>query len=162
MNNIEKCKNCKNEIVIIFVLTIITALEPLSIDTYISSFMDIAKSLKTSVLNVQITLSVFLGGFAVGQLFWGVVSDAVGRRKPILFSLLAFTVATFMCMSAPTVEFMWVARFFQAFFGCALAGLLPYAIRLGERRGLPQNRRRADLLFFLILLFFCLHLSENR
>lgn len=119
MNNIEKCKNCKKEIIIISVLTVITALEPLSIDTYISSFMDIAKSLKTSVLNVQITLSVFLGGFAVGQLFWGVVSDAVGRRKPILFSLLAFTVATFMCMISPTVEFMWVARFFQAFFGCA-------------------------------------------
>lgn len=81
--------------------------------------MDMAKSLKTSVYHIQITLSVFLGGFAVGQLFWGVVSDAVGRRKPILFSLFAFSVATFMCMVSPSVEFMYVARFLQAFFGCA-------------------------------------------
>lgn len=60
-----------------------------------------------------------MGGFAVGQLFWGVVSDAVGRKKPILFSLFAFSVATFMCMVSPSVEFMYVARFLQAFFGCA-------------------------------------------
>lgn len=119
MNNIKECKISKNEIIIIFVLTVITALEPLSIDTYISSFMDMAKSLKTSVYHIQITLSVFLGGFAVGQLFWGVVSDAVGRRKPILFSLFAFSAATFMCMASPSVEFMYVARFLQAFFGCA-------------------------------------------
>ena len=97
----------------------ITSLEPLCIDTYISSFMDIAKSLNTSVVNVQATLSIFLGGFAVGQLFWGVVSDAVGRRLPILISLVAFTAATFMCAFSNSVEFMWAARFFQAFFGCA-------------------------------------------
>ena len=64
MNNIKECKISKDEIIIIFILTVIMTLEPLSIDTYISSFMDIAKSLKTSVYNVQITLSVFLEVFA--------------------------------------------------------------------------------------------------
>lgn len=119
MNKIEKCKINKSEIIIILVLTVITSLEPLCIDTYISSFMDIAKSLNTSVANVQATLSVFLGGFAVGQLFWGAISDAVGRRLPILVSLVAFTIATVMCALSTSVEFMWAARFFQAFFGCA-------------------------------------------
>lgn len=115
MNKIEKCKINKSEIIIILVLTVITSLEPLCIDTYISSFMDIAKSLNTSVANVQATLSVFLGGFAVGQLFWGVISDAVGRRLPILVSLVAFTIATVMCALSTSVEFMWAARFFRRF-----------------------------------------------
>ena len=119
MNKSKECKISKNEIVIILVLTLITSLEPLCIDTYISSFMDMAKSLNTSLANIQATLSVFLGGFAVGQLFWGVASDAFGRRLPILVSLAAFTAATVMCALAPSVEFMWAARFLQAFFGCA-------------------------------------------
>ena len=96
MINNKKCEINKNEIIIILVLTLATALEPLSIDTYISSFMDISKSLNTSIANVQATLSIFLGGFAAGQLFWGMISDAVGRRLPMLVSLIAFTIATFM------------------------------------------------------------------
>ncbi len=119
MINNKKCEINKNEIIIILVLTLATALEPLSIDTYISSFMDISKSLNTSIANVQATLSIFLGGFAAGQLFWGMISDAVGRRLPMLVSLIAFTIATFMCAISTSIEFMWIARFFQAFFGCA-------------------------------------------
>lgn len=119
MINNKKCEINKNEIIIILVLTLSTALEPLSIDTYISSFMDISKSLNTSIANVQTTLSIFLGGFAAGQLFWGIISDAAGRRLPMLVSIIAFVIATFMCAISPSIEFMWIARFFQAFFGCA-------------------------------------------
>lgn len=119
MINNKKCEINKNEIIIILVLTLSTALEPLSIDTYISSFMDISKSLNTSIANVQATLSIFLGGFAAGQLFWGIISDAAGRRLPMLVSIIAFVIATFMCAISPSIEFMWIARFFQAFFGCA-------------------------------------------
>lgn len=119
MINNKKCEINKNEIIIILVLTLATALEPLSIDTYISSFMDISKSLNTSIANVQATLSIFLGGFAAGQLFWGIISDAAGRRLPMLVSIIAFVIATFMCAISPSIEFMWIARFFQAFFGCA-------------------------------------------
>lgn len=119
MINNKKCEINKNEIIIILVLTLSTALEPLSIDTYISSFMDISKSLNISIANVQATLSIFLGGFAAGQLFWGIISDAAGRRLPMLVSIIAFVIATFMCAISPSIKFMWIARFFQAFFGCA-------------------------------------------
>ena len=119
MKQTKECKISRQEIVIISVLTLITALEPFSIDSYISSFSDISHSLGATLPQVQISLSVFLGGFAVGQLFWGVASDAYGRRLPILVSLVLFVAMSALCAVARSVEMLWIARFFQAFFGCA-------------------------------------------
>lgn len=119
MISTKKWKLNKSEITIIAVLTVLTALEPLSIDTYLSSFIDISETLNTPIYNVQISLSVFLGGFAVGQLFWGPLSDRIGRRVPILLSLMLFSAASFLCMATRNIETFWIARFFQAFFGCA-------------------------------------------
>lgn len=60
-----------------------------------------------------------MGGFAVGQLFWGPLSDRIGRRLPILASLALFSAVSFVCAAAGDIETFWIARFFQAFFGCA-------------------------------------------
>lgn len=95
MNNAQKWKLNKREIIIIAVLTVLTALEPLSIDAYLSSFIDISETLNAPVYKVQASLSVFLGGFAVGQLFWGPLSDRIGRRLPILASLALFSEVSF-------------------------------------------------------------------
>lgn len=119
MNNAQKWKLNKREITIIAVLTVLTALEPLSIDAYLSSFIDISETLDAPVYKVQASLSVFLGGFAVGQLFWGPLSDRIGRRLPILASLALFSAVSFACAAAGDIETFWIARFFQAFFGCA-------------------------------------------
>lgn len=97
MNNAQKWKLNRREITIIAVLTVLTALEPLSIDAYLSSFIDISETLNAPVYKVQASLSVFLGGFAVGQLFWGPLSDRIGRRLPILASLALFS-AGFVCL----------------------------------------------------------------
>lgn len=119
MKKRTECKITKKEIIILAVLTLITTLEPFCIDSYISSFGDISQALKATQAQVQISLSVFLGGFAVGQLVWGIASDAFGRRLPILISLVLFTVSSVLCGNARSIEFLWVMRFFQAFFGCA-------------------------------------------
>jgi len=105
--------------VIIIILSLLTALEPLSIDLYLPGFIMISEAFSTSVSSVQISLSTFLAGFAVGQLIWGPVSDKLGRKKPILFSLLIFTLASIACIYVKTIEQLWVVRFLQAIGGCA-------------------------------------------
>lgn len=103
---------------VILILSLLTALEPLSIDLYLPGFILIAEALNTSIGNVQISLSTFLGGFAIGQLFWGPLADKFGRKKPILISLSIFIVASVACMYVKTIEQLWVARFLQAIGGC--------------------------------------------
>lgn len=104
--------------VIIIILSLLTALEPLSIDLYLPGFILIADALGTSVAAVQISLSTFLGGFAIGQLVWGPLADKYGRKKPILASLVIFIIASIACIYVKTIEQLWVVRFIQAIGGC--------------------------------------------
>ncbi len=105
--------------IVIIILALLTALEPLSIDLYLPGFIMISEAFSTSVASVQISLSTFLAGFAVGQLIWGPLADKFGRKKPILVSLVIFTLASVACIYVQTVEQLCVVRFLQAIGGCA-------------------------------------------
>ncbi|NDW09734.1 multidrug effflux MFS transporter [Dysgonomonas sp. 520] len=103
---------------VIIILSLLTALEPLSIDLYLPGFILISETFSTTNAAVQVSLSTFLAGFAVGQLFWGPVSDRFGRKIPTLVSLAIFIVATVACLFVTSIEQLWVARFIQALGGC--------------------------------------------
>src|SRR6516225_6882606 len=68
-----------------------------SIDTYIPAFAGIAKSLDAKPTQMQQTLSAYLAGFAVMNLFHGALSDSFGRRPVVLGGLLVFTLASVGC-----------------------------------------------------------------
>jgi len=103
---------------VVAILALLTALEPLSIDLYLPGFFVMAEAFKTDVAQIQLSLSTFLGGFAVGQLIWGPIADKFGRKKPILLSLVIFVAASIACIYARTVEQLWVFRFIQTVGGC--------------------------------------------
>lgn len=103
---------------IIIILSLLTALEPLSIDLYLPGFILISETFSTTAAAVQVSLSTFLAGFAIGQLFWGPISDRFGRKLPTLISLLIFIVASVACLYVTSIEQLWVARFIQALGGC--------------------------------------------
>ena len=100
-------------------LTTLVALGPLSTDLYLPSLPTLASDFATDVARVQLTLSVFLAGFAVAQLFYGPLSDRYGRRPVLLFGLVVYLLASVACMFAPTIDALIVARFFQAIGACA-------------------------------------------
>lgn len=104
--------------IVIAILALLTALEPLSIDLYLPGFLKIAEAFGTTDPAVQISLSTFLGGFAVGQLLWGPLADRFGRKKPVLLSLLIFIAASVGCIYVRTIEQLWMMRFIQAIGGC--------------------------------------------
>ncbi|MCC8145226.1 MAG: multidrug effflux MFS transporter [Bacteroidales bacterium] len=104
--------------IIIIILSLLTALEPLSIDMYLPAFIPISKTFGTTLAAVQLSLTAFLGGFAIGQLFWGPLADKFGRKKPILISLGIFIAASIACIYVKTIEQLWVMRFIQALGGC--------------------------------------------
>lgn len=103
------------EWILIFTLVSLTALGPLAIDMYLPAFPKIAKDLSTEINRVQISLSTFLGGLAIGQLFWGPISDKYGSKKPILISLSIFIASSIACIYVQDIKVMWGYRFLQAF-----------------------------------------------
>jgi MFS transporter, DHA1 family, multidrug resistance protein len=79
-------------------------LGPFSIDTYLPAFEGIARSTGATPLQLQQTLSSYLAGFALMNLFHGAVSDAVGRRPVVLAGMLLFTVASAGCALSDSIE----------------------------------------------------------
>lgn len=76
---------------------------PFSIDTYLPAFAGIAVSLDATPLHMQQTLSAYLFGFAVMNLFHGALADSFGRRPVVLWGLALFTLASVGCALAPTI-----------------------------------------------------------
>src|SRR5688572_28434418 len=70
-------------------IVLITAIAPLATDMYVPAFPLVGRDLDASVTQVQLTLTTFFVGMALGQLVGGPFSDRVGRRRPLLAALTA-------------------------------------------------------------------------
>jgi len=97
-------------------------LGPFSIDTYLPAFEGIARSTGATPVQLQQTLSSYLLGFAVMNLFHGALSDAIGRRPVVLAGLGVFTVASAGCALSSTIEGLIFWRAVQGM--CAGAGMV--------------------------------------
>lgn len=102
---------------VVLLLGGLVAIGPLSIDMYLPAFAEIAKSLGTGIGDVQITLSVFLGGIAVGQAFYGPVADRYGRKRPLLFGLTLYVLGTAGCAMAASLNSLTFWRLVAALGG---------------------------------------------
>jgi DHA1 family bicyclomycin/chloramphenicol resistance-like MFS transporter len=78
-------------------------LGPFAIDTYLPAFPGIAASLGATPLQMQQTLSSYLFGFALMNLFHGALSDGFGRRPVVLTGLAVFTLASLGCALAASI-----------------------------------------------------------
>lgn len=101
------------------ILGALTAFAPFATDMYLSSFSSIANSLHADLGEVQITLSVFFFGLAMGQLFYGPLIDRFGRRKPLLAGIAVFMVTSLLIVMAPDIATFTGLRLLQALGGCA-------------------------------------------
>ena len=98
-------------------LAMLTALGPLSMDMYLPSLPDIAHVLAAPTARVQLTVSSYLIGFAVGQMIYGPLSDRHGRRPVLLAALALYVASTLVCAATQSVDPLIGARFLQGIGG---------------------------------------------
>ncbi|MGM0782598.1 MAG: multidrug effflux MFS transporter [Pseudomonadota bacterium] len=101
------------------VLAALTALGPLATDMYLPAMPAMAEALDTGPDQVQLTLSLYMAGFALAQLFCGPVSDRFGRRPVMIAGFSLFLLASLLCAFAPSIEWLLAGRFLQALGGAA-------------------------------------------
>jgi len=104
---------------VILLLGLMTAFAPFSIDTYLAGFSGIAASLQCKTSDVQLSLSSFFLGLAIGQMFYGPISDRIGRKIPLLAGICIFSVTSLIAIYSPNISTFVTLRFFQAIGGCA-------------------------------------------
>ncbi|MGG1244273.1 Bcr/CflA family efflux MFS transporter [Bacillus cabrialesii] len=112
----------KERLALAFLLGMLAILGPLNIDMYLPSFPEIADDLSASASLVQLSLTVCLVGLTIGQLIVGPVSDAQGRRNPLLICIFLFALSSLFCALSPNITTLVAARFLQGF--TASAGLV--------------------------------------
>lgn len=95
------------------ILGALIALGPFTVDLYLPAFPTVAADLQASDAAIQMTLTATMIGFGLGQLIVGPLSDAVGRKKPLLIATAMHIIASLAIVVAPTVEWVMVARVFQ-------------------------------------------------
>jgi MFS transporter, DHA1 family, multidrug resistance protein len=100
---------------LVVILGGLAAFAPLSFDMYLPAFPELATDFGTSASAIQLTLTSCLVGVAVGQLVFGSLSDARGRRGPLLVGLVVYTVASALCALAPDALTLAGLRFVQGF-----------------------------------------------
>ncbi|SNX88222.1 DHA1 family bicyclomycin/chloramphenicol resistance-like MFS transporter [Streptomyces sp. TLI_55] len=106
-------------LLVTFLLSGLTAISPLSMDMYLPALPEATHALGSTAGTLQLTLTAYFVGMAVGQLVIGPMSDKWGRRGPLLTGLVAYVVASVLCALAPSAEVLVVARLLQGLAGAA-------------------------------------------
>lgn len=128
-------------------LGLITLVASASIDMYLPFMPVMAEELGTHYAAMQITLMVFLIATGAGQLVFGPLIDAVGRRVPLLVALIVFIVASLLAMQAQSFETLVVARILQ---GLATAAALVTA--MSTVRDVAEGTKAAQLFALLMTI----------
>jgi len=129
----------------VLILGGLVAFGPLSTDMYLPALSTISQDLGATMPQTQLTLSAGILGLALGQVIAGPISDAHGRRRPVLIGIAAFVVASLLCIIAPSISALTTLRFVQ---GVAGAAGIAIAVAIASDRyaGVAQAR------FFALLM----------
>jgi MFS transporter, DHA1 family, multidrug resistance protein len=106
-----------NHIYLIILLSVLSSVAPMGTDTYIPSIPAIARYFNVGIEKIELTLSIFLIGFSIGQIFGGPISDRYGRRKGSILGLLGYSFFSFLIIFTTNIYELWTYRFLEAFFG---------------------------------------------
>jgi MFS transporter, DHA1 family, multidrug resistance protein len=101
-----------------FALALLLGLQPLSTDVYLPALPMLTRDLAAPMSQVQLTMSALILAFGIAQMFWGPLADRIGRKPVLLMGLTLYTLASWACVFANTIEALVVWRTCQ---GAAMA-----------------------------------------
>lgn len=109
----------RNRLQMALILGAAAMIGPLSIDMYLPALPALGIHFNVGDSQVQMSLSLFLLGLALGQLVIGPVSDMIGRRRLLLGGMLLYTAASLLCAVSPSIGLLLLLRFLQGLAGSA-------------------------------------------
>lgn len=135
---------------LILLLAALTAMTPLAIDAYLPAMPDMASFFDVSIHDVELSLSLFLAGFALGQIVGGPFSDHFGRRAATGSGISLFCMGTLGIIFSPTMEWVWAWRIVEAF-GGGLAVVNSAAVIRDLSKGQESARHLSNMAIIMMM-----------
>lgn len=98
-------------------LAFLAAMSPFATDTYLSAMPSMASYFGVKINLIELTLTLYFLGFAVGNFFGGPLSDSFGRKTIALAGVVLYTISAGLIPFSSKIEYVWILRFTQAFGG---------------------------------------------
>jgi len=133
----------------VLILGGLTAFGPLSTDMYLPSLPTVSHDLAATMSQTQLTLSAGILGLSLGQILIGPISDARGRRWPLLIGIAVFALTSLLCIAVPNVTALIVVRFVQG-----VAGAAGIVLSLAIARDLYSGLALARCISLLMMVNF--------
>ena len=99
----------------LFIIALFCSMPSLSVYIYLPAVKNIADKLNTTSALVNQSTSLFMIGFCFAMVFWGSLSDRIGRKKTLTIGLVLTILASYICTRSNNLEFFAVARLIQGF-----------------------------------------------
>ena len=112
---------------LLFLICLFSSAGQLAIDIYVPALPAMARYFGTSPQAIQSSVSGYMAAYAFGQLIFGPIADAYGRKRVLAFGLIVYTIGCALSLAAPNLETFVLARCLQGF-GIAATNLLAKAI----------------------------------
>lgn len=114
---------------LVVILGLLAMLMPLSIDMYLPAMPQIARQFAVSSGSVQMTLNLYIFGFAIGQLVYGPLADSYGRKPVIALGTLIFACAAAACALSQTIDQLIFMRFLHGLSAAAASVVINALMR---------------------------------
>ena len=138
------------KVVPLWFLAILTLSGTLAIHIFVPVLPLVARDFQVNLQAVQLTISIYVIGLAIGQLLYGPLADSIGRRPVLLLGLLIYTLASIGAMLAPSIDILVIMRFFQALGGCS--GLLLSRAIIQDTTTGSETTKKLSMLNMLVIL----------
>lgn len=134
----------------ILLLAALTAMAPLAIDAYLPAMPQMADFFAVSIHDIELSLSLFLAGFAIGQIIGGPFSDHFGRRAATGIGISLFCLGTLGIILSPSIAWLWGFRIIEAI-GGGLAVVNSAAIIRDFSKGQESARHLSNMAIIMML-----------
>ena len=114
---------------LVVILGLLAMLMPLSIDMYLPAMPQIAREFGVAPGSVQMTLNLYILGFAIGQLVYGPLADSYGRKPVIVLGTLIFACAAAACALSHSIDQLILMRFLHGLSAAAASVVINALMR---------------------------------